>query len=68
MARIEKFPQEIYVVIDEDGNGSYLCAVSDAKRAEDALTSRDKTRVATYKLANVQEGSLEPVFSAEVSE
>lgn len=68
MAKIEKFPQEIYVTIEEDGDDEYLSAAWPASEPGDAITSPDKQRVGTYKLVKVQEGRLEPVFTIEVSQ
>lgn len=59
------FPKFIHVTRENDDTEDAYWNLNDGK-AEDALTTTDRTRVATYELKGIQEGKLEPVFSAEV--
>jgi len=61
-----KFPKFIHVTRENDGTDDAYFQVSDGANPEEALTSADKTHVATYELKEVKEGKLEPVFSAIV--
>lgn len=63
MKNPNKFPKFIHVTSENEGTEDAYLQVTTGK-SENALTSTDKTQVATYELKGVKEGKLEPVFSA----
>jgi hypothetical protein len=65
MAIPSKFPKFIQVTRENDNTEDAYWRVTTGQ-PEDALTTTDKTRVATYELKEVKEGKLEPVFSTIV--
>ena len=62
MANSKTFPKQIFVTIENSGTEDEYYNVN-TNSDLDALSTTDKTRVATYDLKEVKEGKLEPVFS-----
>lgn len=56
-----EFPRFIHLTRENEGTGDAFWNVFEGK-PEDALTSTESTRVATYELRGVQTGKLSPVF------
>lgn len=68
MSKIEKFPKEIFVTIQEDGDDGFLSIDSEATTVTDAFTEKENTRVATYQLVKINEGKIEGIVTAEITE
>lgn len=61
-----KFPKFIHVTREEEGTENEWLMVASGTTAEEAITEKTNTRVATYELKEVKEGRLEPVFNTVV--
>lgn len=62
-----KFPKTVHITRESDGTADAWWNVTTGTD-EDALTSTDRTKVATYELKEVKEGKLEPVFSVIIGQ
>jgi len=64
----KKFPKFIHVTREDEGTENEWLMVAPGATAEEAITEKTTTRVATYELKEIKEGKLEPVFSTIIGE
>lgn len=67
-AKTKKFPKFVHITREDEGTENEWLMVASGETAEEALTERTTTRVATYELKEIKEGKLQPVFDVIIGE